>query len=334
MADEAPGPDATTARATDGEPGGQAETPHPEKEKKKWRARLLVVVGLVLVALLGGGYWYVKLRGVISTDDAYVDGDRAAVATKMLGRIAELCADEGDTVQAAQLLVQLDDSDLEAQLAQATAELDLAQKSVALAAVNERRAQDDYDRAAFQLDQKAITQEDFDHARTALEASRAEHAIALAKVETARTAVDIVRQRLADTRITAPFRGVVAKRWLLPGEVAQPGQPILTMYDLDDVWITAVFEETKIRYLPVGTAVDVSVDAYPGHAFSGTVMLVGAAAASQFSLIPPANASGNFTKVTQRVPLRIALDRQPPDAADSLRLLPGMSAVVTRSRRE
>jgi membrane fusion protein (multidrug efflux system) len=140
--------------------------------------------------------------------------------------------------------------------------------------------------------------------------------------------VDVILQQIADTRVTAPFAGVVAKRWLLPGDVVQPGQPVFTVYDLQHVYVTAVFEETKLRYLPLGTEVDLSVDAYPNHDLTGKVILLGAAAASEFSLIPPANASGNFTKVTQRVPIRISIDKS-SEGAHPLRLLPGMSVVVT-----
>jgi len=293
------------------------------------RSGLLAGLILVLLALLAGGYWYVKLRGVVSTDDAYIDGDRATVTTKVLGRITSLGADEGDTVRAGQLLIQLDTADLQAHLAQAAAQLDLARKSVKLAVVSEQRAREDADRAAMQIKGNAITREEFDHTRTTLASAVAEHQVALARVEAARASVDVIDQQIADTRVTAPFRGVVAKRWLLPGDVVQPGQPVFTLYDLEGVWVTAVFEETKLRYLPVGTTVDLSVDAYPDHDFSGKVILVGAAAASQFSLIPPANASGNFTKVTQRVPLRIAIEKASGTGDDPPRLLPGMSVVVT-----
>ncbi len=307
-------------------PGRGAEAP-----KKKGRGGLFLLVVVLVVAVLGAGYWYVKLRGVVSTDDAYIDGDRATITTKVLGRIDTLGADEGDTVQVGQLLIALDDSDLQARLAEATAQLELAQTNVKLAEVNESRAKDDYDRASVQLQGHAIPQEQFDHARTTLESSQAEHQIALAKVRTARTALGVIQQQIADTRVTAPFTGVVAKRWLLPGDVVQPGQPVFTVYDADSVWVTAVFEETKLRHLPIGTETDLSVDAYPDQHFRGHVVLIGAAAASQFSLIPPDNASGNFTKVTQRVPVRIAFDRG-DDAGDRnprVRLLPGMSVVVT-----
>jgi membrane fusion protein, multidrug efflux system len=299
--------------------------------RRRGKGGVLLLLAVLFVAALGGGYWYVRLRGVVSTDDAYVDGDRATITTKVLGRIDSLGADEGDTVRAGQLLIRLDDADLQAHLAEATAELALAQKNVTLAAVSEARTEDDYNRAAVQLRGAAISQEQYDHARMAYEAAQAEHQIALAKVQTARTAMDVIRQQIADTRVTAPFLGVVAKRWLLPGDVVQPGQPVLTVYDVDSLWVTAVFEETKLRHLPIGTAMDLSVDAYPGRRFRGHVVLIGAAAASQFSLIPPDNASGNFTKVTQRVPVRIAIDGSPGAArADPpIRLIPGMSVVVT-----
>jgi membrane fusion protein (multidrug efflux system) len=121
------------------------------------------------------------------------------------------------------------------------------------------------------------------------------------------------------------MRGVVSRRWVLKGDVVQPGQAIYTLYNLDSVWVTANLEETKLGRIAPGDAVTVQVDAYPGRDFPGHVAQIGTNTAAQFSLIPPNNASGNFTKVTQRVPVRIALDRA---AGDNARLLPGMSASI------
>ncbi|MCG6957622.1 MAG: HlyD family secretion protein [Gemmatimonadetes bacterium] len=335
MADETKGPGGPPAGGPSGEPptGSPGAPPAGSKPagggaRNGRRSGLLAAAALILIALIAGGYWYLKVRGVVSTDDAYIDGDRATVTTKALGRITSLGADEGDTVQAGRILVQLDTADLQAHLAQAAAQLELARTSVQLAVVSEKRAKDDAERAAVQIKGNAITREQYDHAQTTLESAAAEHQVALAKVQAARASVGVIEQQIADTRVTAPFRGVIAKRWLLPGDVVQPGQPIFTVYDLDNVWVTAVFEETKLRYLPIGTVVDLSVDAYPDRTFSGRVILIGAAAASQFSLIPPANASGNFTKVTQRIPVRIAIDKA-SDTDEPPHLLPGMSVVVT-----
>jgi membrane fusion protein (multidrug efflux system) len=289
---------------------------------------------LVLVGVAGFAYWYVKIRGVLSTDDAYVEGDRVSVSTKILGRIVELGADEGDTVQQGMLLVRLDDADLRAQEGQAQASLALARENVQLSAVEIRQARDDFDRAATQLRGKVIPQEQYDHAKTALDMAEARQRIALAQVQAARAQLQVIETQLANTRVTAPLTGVVAQRWVLPGDVVQAGQPIFAIYDLADLWVTANFEETKIRRLHPGDHVTISVDAYPGRELGGTVQWIGAAAASQFSLIPPDNASGNFTKVTQRVPVRISIDRPEPGAGDPLTLVPGLSVEVSIRERE
>jgi membrane fusion protein (multidrug efflux system) len=287
---------------------------------------------LVLIGVAGFAYWYVKIRGIVSTDDAYVDADRVSVSAKMLGRIVELGADEGDTVEDGALLVRLDDTDLRAQEAEAQASLALARENVQLAAVEVERAQQDFDRAATQFKGKVIPQEQYDHARLALATAEARRRIAQAQVHTARARLQVIETQLANTRIVAPRRGVVARRWVLPGDVVQPGQPIFAIYDLSKLWVTANFEETKIGRLHPGDSVSISVDAYPGHDQHGTLLWIGAAAASQFSLIPPDNASGNFTKVTQRVPVRIAIDRH-SGAGDPVTLVPGLSVEVSIRER-
>jgi membrane fusion protein (multidrug efflux system) len=296
---------------------------------RRRRSVVLPLLLLVVLAVMGAGYWYFKLRGVIATDDAYVDGDRVSVSTKMLGRIVELGADEGDTVQEGALLVRLDDADLRSQEGQAQASLTLARENVELSGVEVGRAQDDFDRAATQLRGKVIPQEQYDHTKTALDMARARQRIALAQVQTARAQLQVIETQLANTRVTAPITGVVARRWVLPGDVVQAGQPIFAIYDLADLWVTANFEETKIGRIHPGDSVDITVDAYPGRDLTGTVRWIGAAAASQFSLIPPNNASGNFTKVTQRVPVRIAIERSAADGSDPVTLVPGLSVEVS-----
>jgi membrane fusion protein, multidrug efflux system len=334
---EAPSGPASAAPRPGGE-GGAGRAGNGAGNGARRRGRPGVVVPLLLllvVAVAAGAYWFVRIRGVVTTEDAYVDGDRVAVSTTIVGRIARLEADEGDTVRAGQLLMQLDDADLRSREAQAQASLTAAEENVKLAATRERQAREDLDRAQVQFRGHAIPQDALDHARTALTVAQAQRAIADADVGTANAALDVVRTQIDDTRVTAPLGGVVAKRWLLPGDIVQPGQPILTLYDLEHVWITANFEETKLASIPVGVAVDVSVDAYPDRRFQGRVERIGATAASQFSLIPPNNASGNFTKVTQRVPVRISLEREPAGGADPPPVLrPGMSAVVTIRRPE
>lgn len=308
-----------------------AASPPGSPGKKSNGKRIVIALVIILLVIVAGGYYYWNehLRGYVSTDDAYIDAHHLAVNAKMLGRIVQLNADEGDTVQQGRLLVQLDDTDLLAQKAQVEANIAYARQNVRLAEVSLALAQDDFNRASLQHRDKIISQETYDHEKKALERAQAQLDIAQAQVKTAEAQLDVIMSQLDNTRILAPINGVVARRWLLPGEVVQPGQPVFTLYDMDSVWVTVNFEETKISPIDVGDPATISVDAYRGRDFRGRVLLIGAAAASQFSLIPPNNASGNFTKVTQRIPVKISIqDLNSPGDGEPVALLPGMSVTV------
>ena len=136
----------------------------------------------------------------------------------------------------------------------------------------------------------------------------------------------LIETQIAKCHVVAPCEGVIAKRWHFPGDVVREGQAVFSLFDLNNIWVTANLEETKLENVQVSDPVSISIDAYPDLNFEGKVLIVGAGAASQFSLIPPNNASGNFTKVTQRVPIRISL--KAPYKGNNLYLRPGMSAEV------
>ncbi|HEX9006323.1 MAG TPA: HlyD family secretion protein [Bacteroidota bacterium] len=294
-----------------------------------YRKKRLWIPVAVLILLAAAGYWYyvTNIRGYDSTDDAFIDGNRVSISGKMLGRIVQLAADEGDTVHQGEAVVKLDDADLRAQEAQSEAALEDARQSVGLAAVNLQRAEGDFNRAETQFKTRVISQEQYEHARSALAVARSQQKMAETRVSTAQAQLNVIRTQLANTVIIAPLNGVVAKRYALPGDVVQAGQPILSVYDLASVWVTANFEETKMSSLHLNDPVQISVDAYPNRTYSGRIVQFGASTASQYSLIPPNNASGNFTKVTQRVPVKIRFD-QPASGGPSHPLLPGMSAEV------
>ena len=285
----------------------------------------IIILGIAAVAY----YWYMGTREYVSTDDAYIDANRVAISPKILGRIDTLTVDEGDTVRAGQVLVRLDDIDLRAQQAQARTSLALAQENIVLANVSLDRAQTDYKRAAAQIKDNVITKEQYDHAQSELESAMARSRIAIAQANTAKAQLAVVETQLKNTVIESPMNGVVSKRWVLAGDVVSPGQPIFTVYDLKNIWVTANLEETSISALRSADNVEIGVDAYPDQKFTGRVFQIGSNTASQFSLIPPNNASGNFTKVTQRVPVKISIQQsvsqgnKPP-----VQLLPGMSVEV------
>ena len=151
------------------------------------------------------------------------------------------------------------------------------------------------------------------------------------RLEEAKAELEAEKLKLAHTTVTSPIEGVVAKKIANIGEVIKPGQPIAVIVDLKNIWVEANLEETKVEKVRPGQLVDLKVDAYPKTKFTGNVVNIGAAAASEFSLIPESRSAGNFTKVTQRIPIRIEV----VDPAQQLR--PGMMVVVgidTRNSKE
>ena len=290
-----------------------------------------VVIPLFLVVLaisIFAWMYYIQLRDYVSTDDAYIDADRVSVSSKILGRIDQLTAEEGDSVQQGQILVRLDDNDLRAQETQAKASLAFAQGNILLAKVNLEKAETDFKRVSTQFQQSIIPKEQYDNAQSELASSRARLNISNAQAVSAQAQLGVIQTQLKNTVIASPMTGVISKRWVLTGDVVQPGQSVFTIYNVKDVWVTANLEETGLGGLRLGDTVDISVDTYPHVKFGGTIIRLGSNTASQFSLIPPNNASGNFTKVTQRVPIKISIERFAGTHPTPVKLLPGMSVEV------
>ncbi|MGB8489703.1 MAG: HlyD family secretion protein [Bacteroidales bacterium] len=330
--------------------------------KKKFKIYFPLTIVIILV-LSGAALWYRNYIMYISTDDALIDADNIAVGSKILGRIAAVYADEGDHVTKGELLVVIDSSDLVAQKvhAEAVREQSIAgarqadskyasdMESLKVFEINLARAKDDFERATKQSEGGVITQEQFDHIKKAYEAAAAQNdaakallAVSRAQINTATSAinaanteVNVIKTQLQNTRIYSPVDGIVSKRWLLPGDITQPGQAVFTVTDEKDKWVVTYLEETKIAEVHDGQSVIITIDAFPHVKFSGKVYLLGSSTASVFSLIPPNNASGNFTKITQRVPVRISIDSVDDDRnLSSFDILPGMSAEVKILKRK
>ena len=198
-------------------------------------------------------------------------------------------------------------------------------------------------RAKSQSEGGVITPEQFDHiskayetATAQLEAAKAQLQVsksmissASAGVETTNAQIKVLDTQLRNSKLYAPSDGIISKRWLLPGDVVQPGQSVMTMTISKNLWVVAYLEETKISNIHPGQKVNFTIDAFPGVRFSGKVFLIGSSTASVFSLIPASNASGNFTKVTQRIPVKISIDSADNKMdLSSFNILSGMSAVV------
>jgi membrane fusion protein (multidrug efflux system) len=310
------------------------------------RGTVFAIMGVVLLVLVGLGArrWIYGLSHV-STDDAQADGHIIPILPKVGGFVTEVRVDENRPVKAGDTLVVLDDRDYRARLAQADADLAVAlagvsnrarvgqaEAQVEQAQANALKAHADLDRMRPLALQDIVSKQQLDAAEAAASAADAALAAAQAgllaadaRVGAARAARDQAALNLSYTRLTAPFFGVVSKKTVELGQLVQPGQPLMSVVPLDDVWITANLKETEIANVKPGEPVDFTVDAYPGLQFRGHVQSLSPATGARFSLLPPDNATGNFTKVVQRVPVRVRPDKVDP--AHPLR--PGMSVVVT-----
>ncbi|HUW04886.1 MAG TPA: HlyD family secretion protein [Williamwhitmania sp.] len=328
-----------------------------EGKKSKFLVYLPLAI-VIVVVIVGGYYWYRDYSRYISTDDAYIDADRVSVSSKIPGRIVNILADEGDTVTAGKLLVELDSLDMLAQKRQVVSQVALAtanltqtrakygydEKNITVLVIARDRAKDDLARASTQFAGGVITQEQYDHLKKAFESAQAQLDAATAQLDVARGAISsaeaavqasraqlqVVEVELTNTKVYAPHSGMIARRWLLPGDVVQPGQSVMTITQDSLKWVLVYLQETNLEGIKIGQKAIYTVDAFPGLEFEGKVFYIGSNTASQFSLIPPSNASGNFTKVTQRVPLKISFDKATKDGVEVPMpdLLAGMSVVV------
>lgn len=238
------------------------------------------------------------------------------------------------------------DGQAAAQASAAEAAAEAARAAVRQAEAQAERTRKDVDRYRPLAAEQIVSQQQLDAAvaasvaaaaqvAAARERSRAasqQAAAARAGVYTAQSrlaAVTAVRDnaalQLSYTRVLAPEEGVISRRSVEPGQMVQPGQPVGSLVLIDSVWVVANLKETQVRDLDVGDAAEIRVDAYPGRVFRGEVETLSPATGATFALLPPDNATGNFTKVVQRIPVRIRLiDPQDPDRP----LRPGMSAVI------
>jgi membrane fusion protein (multidrug efflux system) len=334
-----------------------------------FHARHLRRLGLSLLAtaaLVGSGYaayrWVDHLRTWVKTDNAYVAAHIHQVSARVAGTVAEVLVQENEVVQAGQVLARLDPRDFEvkhqqalAQLAQAQAHLQQAEAQVSEARAQVSReqaqatkAQQDLERAKVlsQGANGAISKQEFDAAKAAADAAQASLQVAGSALQSAEAATAAARaqQQLADanlkeadlqlsyTEIRAPATCRIGRKNLETGNRVQPGQALLALVQ-PDVWVEANFKETQLARMKPGQPVRLRVDALPGRVFAGHVESMAPASGSQFALLPPDNATGNFIKIVQRVPVRIAFDGPATGDCEG-RIVPGMSAVVEVRVRE
>lgn len=376
----------------------------PSRLKPAWQkygTSLIVVLLAIAVIVTITGNWNGWEGSHVEqvTNDAYVRGDLTPLSTKAPGLVREVKVNDYQQVRKGDVLVQLDDDDYKAQLAQAAAGVEAAKAAIennrrqrqlqyskierALAGIDQANAQiaaaqagkeavqadvtrtrAERNRQEALLQTNSTTQQkveaavadeqrftgqyasrdaDFTQARallrsneSAAEAERrgktvleSQQSQLIADLHAKEAALDVARVNLGYTRIVAPADGTVGERQVRPGQLVAPGTQVMTFVE-NTRWVAANFRETQLTNIRAGDPAEIRIDVYPGKVIKGRVLEIAPASGSQFALLPPDNATGNFTKVVQRVPVKIALE----DSSITSQLRPGLSAVVTVRTRK
>jgi membrane fusion protein (multidrug efflux system) len=323
--------------------------------------RLTILALIVLICGVGyGAYWFLYARHFESTDDSYVDGDVVQITSEVPGTVIGLHVDDTQSVARGQALLELDPVDAEVALRDAEANLaravrrvrtlfaqadqlraDIVDRQVALA-----QAEADHARRIGLLNEGAVSNEEFQHTgdsiteiRATLTAAREQLNATTAQIDgttvatnpevlAAATAVRDASLSLRRSRITAPVSGVVARRSVQVGERVAAGAPLMGVVPLNAVWVDANFKEVQLRDMRVGQPVTLRADIYGGRAiYHGKVVGLAAGSGTAFALLPAQNASGNWIKIVQRLPVRVALETAELDA-HPLRIGLSVSATV------
>ncbi|MED7670098.1 HlyD family efflux transporter periplasmic adaptor subunit [Pseudomonas moraviensis subsp. stanleyae] len=321
-------------------PDNTPDTGNPRKRKV-----MLLALAVVVLLAIAGVWAYHEFIGRFneSTDDAYVNGNVVEITPLVTGTVVSIGADDGDLVHEGQVLVNFDPNDAEVGLQSAKAKLARTVRQVRglysnvdgmKAQVNAQqaevqKAQDNYNRRKNLAQGGAISQEELSHARDDL--TSAQNALANAKQQLKTTsalvddtvvsshpdvmsaAADLRQAYLTNARSTliAPVTGYVAKRTVQLGQRVQPGTALMAVIPLNQLWIDANFKETQLRDMRIGQPVDIEADIYGSDVkYSGTVDSLGAGTGSAFALLPAQNATGNWIKIVQRVPVRIHINAE------------------------
>ncbi|MEW9584658.1 EmrA/EmrK family multidrug efflux transporter periplasmic adaptor subunit [Paraburkholderia sp. DGU8] len=332
--------------STPQQPAANPQPSQPANNGKRKRMMTLLVIVILIAALAYGLYYFLVARFHEDTDDAYVSGNVVQITPQVTGTVIAVNADDTQVVKAGDPLVVLDPADARVALEQAEANLaqtvrqvrglfaddNQYQAQVELRQADLSRAQDDLKRRLTVAQTGAVSQEEISHARDA--------------VKSAQAAVDAAKQQLASNRaltanttianhpnvqaaaakvrdaylnharnvLPAPVTGYVAKRSVQVGQRVSPGTPLMAIVPLHDVWVDANFKEVQLKHMRIGQPVELTADVYGSSVpYHGKVVGFSAGTGSAFSLLPAQNATGNWIKVVQRLPVRIALDPQELD---------------------
>lgn len=285
----------------------------------------LVFIGMGVIAAV---IWWIVTFGTVRTDNAKIDGDILYITTDTAGIVVDIPVMEYHEVSAGETLVEIDpligtaeriknEENLEAfsTLSEIKQQMDSLEDKVTL-------AEKDYQRNKALFDSGGISRMTLDDKWTALSVLRSQLLTSENLYEMARNILNITEADTPYIPLKSPIDGYLAQKLVSDGELIVPGEPVCAVVDLDDTWVTARIDEDNIAEIAVGQPVKMKIDSYPGETFYGEVTDIGVAASSVFSIIPQDNASGNFIKITQTIPIKISIDPR------GFVLRPGSNVVV------
>ena len=338
----------------------QTDTPTSSNNKSQQRKKGLsiFILLLLLIAIGSAAYWYFFIKGFEETEDAYVSGNQVMVSAQVAGNISKINVDNMDPVQAGDVLLELDDTNAKLSFEQAKSNLANAVRQVSqlnytvkqlksAVRANEitlAQAQGNLNRRVQLVKDGAIDKESFQHAKEAVELAKANLTTSqnqlganqallldgpLSEQPQIQSAVSNLKQawlNLERTKIRSPIKGYVARRNAQVGQAVSVGGALMAVVTTDQMWLDANFKETQLTHMRIGQPVEIHFDLYgKDKTFNGKVVGIEMGTGSAFSLLPTQNATGNWIKVVQRVPVRIQLDPQQL-AENPLRI--GLSATV------
>jgi membrane fusion protein (multidrug efflux system) len=332
----------------------------PPNSKQGGGKRNKALVILLTVIIVGGWFglkMFITSKTHIETDNAFIEARVVPVSSKVSGTVARVMVKDNQLVKRGDLLLEIDERDYMLQIAKAAAGVGMAENETGgeqmkaegaraalqsakarfdQAVLDQNRAEKLYSRDVLpkeQLDRittaKRVSEAQLKESTEALKRAQTEAGLAnkagsKAKIHQRKAQLDEAELQLSYTKIYAPRDGYITHKSIEAGVNIQAGQPLMALVPLQDAWITANYKERQITYLKPGQKVEFSVDAYPGKKFSGMVDSIMAGTGAAFSLLPPENATGNYVKVVQRVPVKITIDKN-SDPEQLLRV--GMSVI-------
>ena len=319
------------------------QTSSNNKSQQRKKGLSIFILLLLLIAIGSAAYWFFFIKGFEETEDAYVSGNQVMVSAQVAGNISKINVDNMDPVQAGDVLLELDDTNTKLSFEQAKSNLANAVRQISqlnytvkqlksAVRANEitlAQAQGNLNRRVQLVKDGAIDKESFQHAKEAVELAKANLATSQNQLEAnqallldgplseqpqIQSAVSNLKQawlNLERTKIRSPIKGYVARRNAQVGQAVSVGGALMAVVTTDQMWLDANFKETQLTHMRIGQPVEIHFDLYgKDKTFNGKVVGIEMGTGSAFSLLPTQNATGNWIKVVQRVPVRIQLDPQ------------------------